>query len=238
VTDFLRENCDQIKTIVVKTKGTPTQKLLAILMLAGIEKTADLAAMTGLSERAVQTAKRNLLRETDCVAKPIAAQLIAETQPIALLAQPVSVARVEDNNIITNLETTVELITPPTPQAAPVAADAAVMPKAKRGSRLPEDWSLPDDWRQWTRVTYPHTTDDIVSNLADEFRDYWISVPGQRGLKANWEATWRNRCRDKLSTAPVRPHAHPPRQGSSWEAEKAAKYARIRALMEPVGGTA
>lgn len=74
---------DQIKNTVVKTKGTPTQKLLAILMLAGVDKTADLAAMTGLSERAVQTAKRNLLRETDCGTQPIAAQPVAETQPVA-----------------------------------------------------------------------------------------------------------------------------------------------------------
>ena len=25
-----------------------------------------------------------------------------------------------------------------------------------------------------------------------EFRDYWIGIPGQRGRKLDWEATWRN----------------------------------------------
>jgi hypothetical protein len=29
-----------------------------------------------------------------------------------------------------------------------------------------------------------------------EFVDYWIAVPGQRGTKLNWSATWRNRVRD------------------------------------------
>lgn len=27
------------------------------------------------------------------------------------------------------------------------------------------------------------------------FRDYWKAQPGQRGIKADWEATWRNCCR-------------------------------------------
>lgn len=79
--------CGEIKEIVVKCQGTPTQKLLAILLAVGVDKTADLAAMTGLSERAIQTAKRNLFRETHCGTQPIAAQPIAETQPIALNQQ-------------------------------------------------------------------------------------------------------------------------------------------------------
>lgn len=90
-----------------------------------------------------------------------------------------------------------------------LVADAP-KPTKKKGTRLAVDWSLPDDWRQWTRVTYPHSTDAIVNELADQFRDYWIGVPGQKGLKLDWEATWRNRCREKLSTAPLRPHAQPP----------------------------
>jgi hypothetical protein len=31
----------------------------------------------------------------------------------------------------------------------------------------------------------------------DGFRDYWLAVPGARGLKTNWEATWRNWCRNQ-----------------------------------------
>lgn len=75
MTDFLRENLDGIKTIVVKTKGTPTQKLLAILIAAGIESTAELVELTGLAERSVQSAKRNLMR----------AHLSAETHSNAVL---------------------------------------------------------------------------------------------------------------------------------------------------------
>lgn len=64
MTNFLRENCDQIKTIVVKTKGTPTQKLLAILMLAGIDDATELAAILGVTDRYVRKA-RNQSSETE-----------------------------------------------------------------------------------------------------------------------------------------------------------------------------
>jgi hypothetical protein len=30
----------------------------------------------------------------------------------------------------------------------------------------------------------------------DKFRDYWDAVPGQKGVKLNWNATWRNWCRN------------------------------------------
>lgn len=30
---------------------------------------------------------------------------------------------------------------------------------------------------------------------ADNFRDYWSGVPGKDGIKSDWPATWRNRCR-------------------------------------------
>ena len=28
-----------------------------------------------------------------------------------------------------------------------------------------------------------------------KFQDYWLSVPGQKGVKKDWLATWRNWCR-------------------------------------------
>lgn len=48
----------------------------------------------------------------------------------------------------------------------------------KRGCRLPSDW-MPKD--------HIHETYEL-----EKFRDYWASVPGQRGMKLDWDATWRN----------------------------------------------
>ena len=58
-----------------------------------------------------------------------------------------------------------------------------------KGSRLPSDWTLPAEWRAWSLEERP---DLDPEKMADCFRDYWISVPGQKGVKLNWHATWRN----------------------------------------------
>ena len=31
-----------------------------------------------------------------------------------------------------------------------------------------------------------------AATVAEKFRDYWIGVPGARGTKLDWPATWRN----------------------------------------------
>ena len=33
---------------------------------------------------------------------------------------------------------------------------------------------------------------------ADKFRDYWLSVSGSKGVKLDWQATWRNWVRKAL----------------------------------------
>lgn len=60
----------------------------------------------------------------------------------------------------------------------------------KRGARLPEDWALPDDWR--TYAVGKGLQDRQIALEAEKFRNHWISQPGQRGVKVDWLATWRN----------------------------------------------
>lgn len=57
------------------------------------------------------------------------------------------------------------------------------------GSRLPADWTLPDDWRTWAIAERP---DLDVKREADTFRDHWHGKAGKDGRKADWQATWRN----------------------------------------------
>jgi hypothetical protein len=75
-------------------------------------------------------------------------------------------------------------------------ADAA---PSKRGSRLPEDWTLPPDWLAWALAEFPAWTDAHARSQGDRFKDYWISVPGKGGCKVRWEATWRNWCRSAIA---------------------------------------
>ena len=58
----------------------------------------------------------------------------------------------------------------------------------ERGSRLPDHFSVTDDMKRWAADNAPTcgTTDH------ESFCDYWRSVPGQKGRKVDWKATWRN----------------------------------------------
>lgn len=61
----------------------------------------------------------------------------------------------------------------------------------KRGSRLPDDFE-PD---MLFAVTNGLSRDQAQGELS-KFRDYWIAQPGQKGVKVDWPATWRNWCRN------------------------------------------
>ena len=58
-----------------------------------------------------------------------------------------------------------------------------------KGSRLPKDWELPTEWKDWAQGD---RADLDCQTTADTFRDYWVSKPGKDGVKLDWQATWRN----------------------------------------------
>lgn len=57
------------------------------------------------------------------------------------------------------------------------------------GTRLAEDWELPQEWRKWAETERP---DLDVTEVARVFLDYWIAKPGKDGRKVRWDSTWRN----------------------------------------------
>ena len=63
---------------------------------------------------------------------------------------------------------------------------------AKRGTRL--DWQcLPDEALAF--ALNRGMTQSEALNIFDSFSDYWKAQPGQKGVKLDWLATWRNWCR-------------------------------------------
>ena len=64
---------------------------------------------------------------------------------------------------------------------------------AFRGTRLPENWEPSDKVKDGLRLTFPNVK---LGEILVEFRDYWCAVPGQRGLKLDWDRTFRNRVRE------------------------------------------
>lgn len=90
--------------------------------------------------------------------------------------------------------------------AAPATANTSKPSKAKkpsprarssRGTRLPDGWQPDQALADWTRTNAPAAANALE---VDRFRDYWQSLSGQRGVRADWAATWRNwarRCQEQ-----------------------------------------
>lgn len=99
----------------------------------------------------------------------------------------------------------------------PSPPSGAHPPTDRRGSRLPDGWSADIG----VAIELGLTKADAISEEA-KFCDYWRAVPGQRGVKLDWQATWRNWCRraasDRRTTGP------PASQGNAWAALATGKY--------------
>ena len=67
-----------------------------------------------------------------------------------------------------------------------------------RGTRLPSGWSPSSDALDWTKAEKPGL--DPLQTL-EKFRDYWTAQPGQKGVKTDWDATWRNWVRREIPPA-------------------------------------
>ena len=69
--------------------------------------------------------------------------------------------------------------------------------RSSRGTRLPDGWQPDQALADWTRANAPAAANAVE---VDRFRDYWQSLSGQRGVRADWAATWRNwarRCQEQ-----------------------------------------
>lgn len=61
--------------------------------------------------------------------------------------------------------------------------------KEQRGSRLANDLFFPKEWCDFLVEQRPELN---PAKTFDQFKDYWISQAGQKGVKLDWFATWRN----------------------------------------------
>lgn len=61
--------------------------------------------------------------------------------------------------------------------------------KATRGARLPTNFEPDFDFAKQNGVSNP--TEEFA-----KFRDYWNSQAGAKAVKTDWQATWRNWCRN------------------------------------------
>lgn len=109
---------------------------------------------------------------------------------------------------------------PLTTNHKPVVTEITAKQPTARGSRLPPDF----------QVDMQFAVDEGIQNCLEEsakFRDYWNAQPGQKGVKLDWPATWRNWCRNSKTsrTAPAIPTSF-----------KASDDAKARARWEEMTG--
>ena len=71
----------------------------------------------------------------------------------------------------------------------PITQDTKHIKENKRGSRLSQDFIFPSDWLVFCKQERP---DLQPVQTFEKFKDYWIAQAGQKGVKLDWFATWRN----------------------------------------------
>lgn len=118
----------------------------------------------------------------------------------------------------------------PAPRPEPPAPAPAPSPKQARptrGTRLPADFTVTPQMRDWAARTTPDV--NVVSET-ERFTDYWVAAPGQRGVKTDWTATWRNWMRKAQEQAPAQDRPAPSPVGGAPDVVRRAR-AEIAGLL-------
>ena len=79
-------------------------------------------------------------------------------------------------------------------------SENTLRPVRLRATRLPPDWRLPDEYKDFA-VKVHHLEPERAVRVSLAFRDYWIAKPGGQGTKLDWFATWRNWIRKETHDA-------------------------------------
>lgn len=152
-------------------------------------------AMDGWKERVRNREKQRAWRERNQKKDGDVTVTDGVTKPLRNAGQGEDSERTVNGQGQVNLKTTsggdLPVVTPdePSPPDEP-----ATTPK---GSRLAKNWKLPKAWGEWALKERPGWSKDKVLKVAEKFRDHWIAQPGQKGVKAEWDAMWRNWVRNE-----------------------------------------
>jgi hypothetical protein len=104
----------------------------------------------------------------------------------------------------------------------------------RRGTRLPADWTPSAELIAWTRENAP----SVGWPEVEKFRDYWTAQPGQKGVKLDWDATWRNWARRTPEYAGSRPPVSGKRNGMQEQAARTDLIKQATATVVASGGSA
>ncbi len=92
--------------------------------------------------------------------------------------------------------------------APPVAAPRSTKAPPNRGTRLPDGWAPAPGVGKTAKLIAEFSLDPAFVQLTfDDFCDYWRAVPGVKGTKLDWDATWRNWLRSTASKRRIGPQS-------------------------------
>ena len=119
-----------------------------------------------------------------------------------------------------------------------------------KGTRLPEDWTLPQEWKQWTlAIIDKHlsldlfTANDWTDEIGENFADYWIAKSAN-ATKLCWRRTWKVWVRREVQTngwriekrvAATAPATFTPKDTSAWNADEDVTTRAMRLGLWKVG---
>lgn len=209
----MTEVCGNIKTLLADMQGkglSSTAKLVAILESCGIEDRTEIENLLEARPSTIREARAALKIQRQkssaddttagnpapeiqrCAGNPAIAPEIQRSEPVALAC--VSNTTRATNELPTEVSSYIEV-------SYPLAPMPIVKPKRLRsqGSRLPDDFELPEDWRQWAKVNC-FASDAQIDTEAANFADYWIAKPSQ-ATSLDWKRTWQKWARKSFSPA-------------------------------------
>lgn len=94
----------------------------------------------------------------------------------------------------------------PQPQEATTKSKTTTHPRTNgnghdtpygRGTRLPDDFRMPEDWIDYGQQVQPNWSRQGVYRESITFRDFWHAKAGANARKVDWLKTWRNWIRGK-----------------------------------------
>ena len=138
------------------------------------------------------------------------------------------------------------------PNATPIATNnhkpiTNNQEKKTLGKRLASDSCLTKEWEDFCVEQRPELN---PTKTFDQFKDYWIAQAGQKGVKLDWFATWRNWVRSTNApkqnpadivrlTVPSKNEPDPALEKIKADAKKAAPLPdHIRQIMQNMKGRA
>lgn len=98
----------------------------------------------------------------------------------------------------------------------------------KRGSRLPDDFAVTDEMKNWFAANCPSVDG---RRETEKFINYWQAKSGKDATKLDWIATWRNWMLTAAERSPgsLRANSHRPSTTDQRVAQAAALVAQLEA---------